>query len=264
MSQIVTDQSLLDQFTKKAMEEPEVVIKTRAPSEPEVVLPGGFINKDGALVTTAEVRELTGFDEEAVAKASSTGKALAALVQRGLVKLGNSDVTKDDLSTLLSGDRDMILLGIRKLTFGNTLPLIARCLSCNTEQSVEIDLTADVPVQTLDDPIADRRWDIETSQGVVSVALPNGIVQQKLLDEIDKTGAEVNTILLTGCITAVDGSPTFGTGPALSLSMGNRAKIIEQIVERNPGPRLGEVKKVCKVCESDMNLPLSLADLFPL
>ena len=94
--------------------------------------------------------------------------------------------------------------------------------------------------------------------------LPNGIVQKKLMENMDKTSAEINTLLLSGCIVTINGSPSVGASTALSLSMADRAKIIDQILEKNPGPRLGEVKKACKACGEDMDLPLSLVDLFRL
>lgn len=261
--EIITDAALVNQFAEQLMKEPEAEIITRAPSESEVLLPGGFI-KDDHVVTTAEVRELTGADEEAIAKAGSIGKALNTLLQRGLVKLGMDDVKSTDLDTLLAGDRDAILLGIRRVTFGNTIPLDITCPSCRADQKVEIDLTADVPLSKLQDPVSDRRWEVKTKLGMVKVALPNGLVQKKLMEAIDSTSAEVNTILLSGCIVSIDGSPSIGTGVALSLGMNDRSKIIEQIIDRNPGPRLGEVKKVCKACGEDIELPLSLADLFRL
>lgn len=262
-SQVITDAALIAQYAQKAMEEPEPVITTRAPSESEVELPGGLI-KDGSLVTTAEVRELTGADEEAIAKAGSIGKALNMLLQRGLTKLGLEDATKDDLDSLLSGDRDTILLGIRRVTFGNTIPFTVTCTYCRDEQKVEVDLTTDVPIKKLDNPENDRVWEVKTKLGTAVVALPNGIVQKKLMEAIDSTTAEVNTILLTGCIVSLDGSPSVTSRIPLALSMGDRNAIIEQILDRNPGPRLGEVKKACRACGETMDLPLSLADLFRL
>ena len=46
--------------------------------------------------------------------------------------------------------------------------------------------------------------------------------------------------------------------------MADREKLIAEIVEKNPGPRLGEVKKACQACGEDMETPLSLAALFRL
>ena len=204
-----------------------------------------FRSSFGELHKTAEVRELTGADEEAVAKAGSTGKALNVLLQRGLVKLGANDAKKDDLDILLSGDRDAILLGIRRVTFGPTLTLATRCMSCSSEDNTEINLIDDVPVRVLEDS-DDREWVVKTKLGDAVIALPNGIVQKKLMENSDKTAAEVNTLLLSGCIVSLDGAPSVGASTALSLGMADRSKIIEEIIARNPGPRLGEVTKACK------------------
>ena len=55
-----------------------------------------------------------------------------------------------------------------------------------------------------------------------------------------------------------------GASTVLNLGMQDRSKIVEEIINRNPGPRLGEVKKTCKACGEDIALPLSLVDLFRL
>lgn len=262
MSEIITDAQLVSQFAAKAMEEPEAIIKTQAPSDSEVRLPGGFITNSGEVIRTAEVKELNGMDEEAISKAGSSAKAFNVLLQRGLVKLGSEEVTKDHLDNLLSGDRDAILIGIRRVTFGNTLALNVQCASCNSPQSLEIELLDDVPVRTLDDPIAERTFKVITKSGVVTVALPTGVVQKKLVDNTDKTVAEINTILLAGCIMSVNDTPSSGARTALSLGMADRTAILEELIKRNPGPRLGEVKKACQACGESMDLPLSLTDLF--
>ena len=260
MSNIITDAELVNKFAQKAMEEPAQVVKTRAPSESEVKLPGGFIESNGEVITIAEVRELTGADEEAIAKAGTTGKALNTLLQRGVTKLGSREIKKEELDLLLSGDRDALLLGIRKVTFGPTIDLVSKCLSCSNEATVTVDLNEDVPVKNLEDQ--PRTWEVNTKKGIVKVTLPNGVTQRKLMENTDKTSAELNTLLLAGCVLSIDGVPSMGAASALSLGMVDRTNIIQEIVDRNPGPRLGEVKKVCKACGEDIPLPLSLLDLF--
>ena len=263
MSQVITDAELVSQFAQQAMEEPEKVITSRAPSDTTVDLPGGYISQDGTVVKTAEVRELNGSDEEAISKAGSKAKALGVLLQRGLVKVGTEDATKEMLDSLLSGDRDAILIGIRKVTFGDELKAMVHCYSCNEDQETVVTLSEDVPVRSLDD-LKGRSWVIDTKRGPVAVGLPNGLVQKKLMDNADKTAAEINTLLLSGCVISVNGTPSMGAHTVLSLGMTDRASIVDEIIENNPGPRLGEVKKACKACGEDMNLPLSLLDLFQL
>jgi len=263
VSQVITDAELVNKFAQQAMEEPEQVIETKAPPGPEVELPGGFIDK-GGLVTTVEVRELTGVDEEAIAKASNTGKALNVLLQRGLVKIGSRPATQEDLDLFLSGDRDAVLIGIRRITFGETLDVTASCPNCGVKQAVSIDLEDDIPVTTLKDPVADRTWQIKLKKNVVTVSLPTGITQRRLMENSDKTSAELSTILLSGCVQTVNGAPSLGASTVLNLGIADRAQIVDEIMARTPGPRLGEVSKVCKACGEGIPLPLSLVDLFRL
>lgn len=258
MSDIISDAELVNKFAKKAMEAPESSVKTQAPSKPEVRLPGGFI-ENGEVVKTVEVRELNGVDEEAIAKASTTGKALNLLLQRGLVKIGSREATLEDLDQLLSGDRDAILVGIRRVTFGDTVDFAVQCNNCSEIQEVSVDLSEDVPVKELD---GERAWTIRTKKNTVDVSLPTGSTQKKLLENSDKTAAEINTILLSGCVLSVNGMPSMGASTVLNLGMAERSKIVEEIVSRIPGPRLGEVVKTCKACGEQMATPLSLVDLF--
>ena len=100
--------------------------------------------------------------------------------------------------------------------------------------------------------------------GKVTLRLPTGSIQKKLMENTQMSVPEVNTILLAGCITSIDGEMSIGNAGPLALGMSDRAKIIDSILERNPGPRLGEVSKVCKACEEKIEIPLSLVDLFRL
>lgn len=262
-NEVIVKQEELAKIAEAAMAEPEVEIATEAPPSPEVILPGGFIEADGSVVKTAEVRELNGEDEEIIAKASSASKALSLILTRGVIGIGDREVTKDDFDKLLMGDREMLLLAIRRVTFGNELSLSITCNSCNNGQEVKIDLTKDVPVRELEDSVEDRSWDITLRNGdVVNVSLPNGKTQKKVLDAPDEvTGAELNTILLNGCINSVNGSPA-KPNVAQKLGLVDREKITREIFDKTPGPRLGEVSKVCEACGNRILLPLNLASLF--
>ena len=262
MTELISDPQLISQAAKQFSEEPAVVVTTQAPSDTEVSLPGGFINREGALVKYAEVRELNGADEETIARSGTTGRALSTMLQRGLVSLGMEPTSKEDLDTLLSGDRDAILIGIRKATFGSTIDFEVTCQHCRANVVATINLDKDIPVKTLSDPIADRNWTYESKLGPVTVTLPSGGVQRRLLENSDKTAAEMNTILLAGCVGTINGSPSLGATSVLKLSWKDREKLVEEILERNPGPRLGEVKKDCEACGETMDLPLTLAALF--
>jgi len=250
----------------ESLEAPEaVIVETVAPSNNEVTLPGGFITKEGSLVKYAEVRELTGIDEEAIAKAGSAGRALMIMLQRGLVSLGMETASREDIDGLLSGDRDSILIGIRRVTFGDTLEYAFPCPHCRTDLDVVVDLSKDVPYSSLEDPINDRSFTYTSKKaGEISVDLPTGNTQKKIMENTDKTGAELNTLLLTGCVTHINGIPSMGASSVLRLGMADREALVLEILKRNPGPRLDEVKTTCEACGEAIAMPLSLADLFRL
>jgi hypothetical protein len=262
---ISNDPTLITKYAQDLDKGPEVEIKTVAPSNSTVVLPGGFLAKDGSLIKYGEVRELNGMDEEAVSKAGSAGKALAAMLQRGVISIGSNPVDKADLDELLSGDRDALLIGIRRVTFGDTVDFEFPCPHCNTELEVAVDLVKDVPVRELDDPINDRTFTyMSKKHGAIVVGLPTGAAQKKLVENSEKTNSELNTILLASCLKSINGEPSLGASTALTLGMADRDAVINEIIKRNPGPRLGEVKTTCEACGEDIPLPLSLADLFRL
>ena len=264
MTELSTDPKVINSAIEEVTKEAPVVITTVAPSNNEVNLPGGFITQEGTLVKYAEVRELNGSDEEAIAKAGSLGRVLNTILQKGLVSLGGEKVTKDSFDELLAADREAILLGIRRVTFGDTADFNVVCVGCGNESTVEIDLIKDIPVKELNNPIEDRKWEVELKSGTAIVGLPTGHTQRVLMENADKTTAELNTILLEGCVLAVNGKGSLGTSTVLKLGMADREKIISEVLEKNPGPRLGEVTKTCEACGEKIETPLSLVALFRL
>lgn len=229
-----------------------------------VSLPGGLLTLDGDLVREAEVRELTGFDEEALSRATTLGKQMTLLLNRAVVSVGGQKPDQGLLNTLLAADRDTLLLAIRKVTWGAELDLEVMCPACESEQEVKVDLNKDVEVKRLDSP-ADREFTVELSRGrTATVQLPNGETQRSVIQSEDKTSAELNTLLLKGCIVNIDGDPVFSIDQVRKLSMRDRTSILAEIAERNPGPKLNEVAKTCSACGEEIALPLTLAGLFRL
>ena len=253
--------SLAEQF--EGSSKPVVEITTTAPSSTEVILPGGVI-VDGMLVKDAQVRELNGSDEEALAKSSTAGKALETALVRGLVSVGDEPVTKTQLDTMLAGDRESILIGIRIATFGSEVTFKAVCGECSKDQELVFDLEIDLTTAMLEDPINDRVFSVKGKAGEIVVGLPNGITTKRLLEIENQPYPELVTALLSGCIISVNGEPSLGKSTALSLGISDRELLVKEFYSRNPGPRLGEVTKACGACGKNINLLLSLSDLFRL
>jgi hypothetical protein len=259
--------ALANQLLNEATQEidvPEIDPTIVPPSDNTVELPGGYITAAGEVVRIAEVRELNGRDEEAIAKATNIAKAFLILLQRGTVKIGDLPVTDKILDELLSGDRDTLLLGILKNTFGSTVEVGAYCSGCNDVKTVAIDINTDIKIKILTDPINDRMFTVSSKLGEVTVQLPTGVTQKELINNADKSSAELNTILLENTVTKINGAPVYSKAQVQNLGIVDRKKIIEQINKRIPGPQFDDVEITCPECESEVTVALNLATLFQL
>lgn len=258
----LTQQLIEEALTEPRAEHPADVRTLRSLPVTSVRLPGGYESRDG-MVYDVEVRELTGEDEEALAKAPTVARVLMTILNRATVRIGDEKATPKMLDDMLAGDRETVLLQIRKATYGAQEEFILHCIECSGQQKTTVDLDTDVTIKTLEDP-NDRRWTMHLRVGEVQVQLPDGSMQRKVAGAQDKTVPELNTLLISECLVTVNGSPSLGLGTARSLGLADRQAIIEEIAKRQPGPELGEVVKQCETCSADIPIPLNLAQLFHL
>ena len=232
------------------------------PSDTVVTLPGGYITDAGEVVTYAEVRELNGTDEEAISKASSIGKAVLTILNRGTVKIGDKKATETMLDELLSGDRDMLLLAIFKVTFGKTADLNTVCPGCNELKTVQVNIDEDIKIKALADPINDRVFTVNGKRNVFTVQLPTGRAQKDMILNSDKTAAELNTLMLENSVLKIDDSPVLSKLQVQNLSIVDRRAITEAINNRLVGPQFEDVKVTCPDCESEVTVSVNFGTLF--
>lgn len=230
------------------------------PADPHVKLIAGYQEPFGKFIDTAEVRELNGADEEAVAKASDMSRGLMTILERAVVKLGDKPTDPDILDALLAGDRELLLLEIRKKTFGKEITLEGRlCEKCVDDNVIVIDLEKDVELKPLD---GERTFDVSCSVGKVRIQLPTGGTQKALVSSINKTAPELDTIVLKSCVVAINDQDLIDPNAVLKLSIRDRRKLLDAIADKNPGPQLSSITKPCPSCGQEVSLPLTLADLF--
>ena len=240
--------------------EPEIAL----PLDTMVELPGGFITDSGEVNRSAEVRELNGKDEEAIARATSMGKALLTILNRCVVKVGDKPATEDILDNLLAGDRDMLLLSILKVTFGANPKVATYCGGCQDYKEVLVDLNSDIKVKVLVNPIEDRVFTVKGKAGDIVVQLPTGRIQKDLINNPDRTGAELTTALLRGTVMSINNSPIFSDAQVQMLSVSDRRLIVSELNQRIPGPQFESLTAVCPDCEGEVSVPVTLDSLFRL
>ena len=236
------------------------------PPDGSVTLPGGYLHvADGCIYTEAEVRELTGVDEEMLAKpevTKSLGRFTQLLLQRGVTRLGPFENPDNNMiGSLLVGDRDMLLIAIRCATYGKELEMEVNCPACNELLDLKYDLSTDIPIKRMEDP-RERSFVFDTRSGhKLTANLAVGFDQEAILNAGNKTIPELNTLLLSRCVLDDAGVP-LGVDGVRALGIQDRRTLLKQITERQPGPKYQEIDITCPVCGKEFPLPLSLYDLF--
>jgi hypothetical protein len=220
--------------------------------------------------TEAEVRELTGEDEEYLAgletkKGLLYSDYMASLLARAVVRIGElpidgSPKSKAIVNKLMLADRDLLYLGVVKATYGDTRLINMVCSSCKTKNDVELVLDEDFPVHYPDFDIR-KGLKVETSKGVVTLRLPNG-EDTVYAQEKSKNDAELNTVMLSRCAMWPKGkAPEDPLKWARSLNVGDRKKLINSLLEVKVGPTLEEVDTQCASCGEDMPILLDWVSL---
>jgi hypothetical protein len=259
--------ALANNLLNKAMAQPEVTpaeVQIISPSDTTVILPGGYITPAGEVVTQAEVRELNGMDEEAIAKASNIGKAILTILQRGTVRVGNERADDNMLDKLLAGDRDALILGIFKATFGREVDMATLCSGCSEFKTIKVNLDTDIKVKILTDPLNDRVFKVRGRKHEFTVQLPTGITQKELILNAEKTSAELNTLLLENTVLEINGSPVLSKLQVQSLGVVDRRTLSEEINKRLPGPQFEDVKVTCPDCDGEVSVSVNFGTLFRL
>jgi hypothetical protein len=84
----------------------------------------------------------------------------------------------------------------------------------------------------------------------------------EVLHKKGATNAEQNTLMLSECITEIDGKPAINPlSTARGLSMGDRRKLLDILTSSQPSPDMN-LEVACISCGFEMVLPLSWGDIF--
>ena len=240
------------------------------PNLPESVLmlPRGLFY-EGAWKRKLILKELTGQDEEALAKTRDPADFFDIVVALGVERLG--DLEMDEFSQservamfqqLLIGERDQIFLGVLRATFGDERTLGYTCTLCGSKQELILSLTDDFKAKQIDDLTTDTHT-MSTSKGeVIEYRLATGADQADALSKKGATQAEQNSIVLSRVITAVDGKDVFDAMVFVRrMGIRDRQALLEDLVAKQPSIDL-EVTTDCSSCGGSQTLSLGWADLF--
>ena len=146
--------------------------------DPHVDLPRGLMY-NGTWNTRAVVRELTGLDEEAMARVKEISEIYDIVLALGTVRIGEVDLESQTLPSrqgqlqqLLLGERDMLFVGIIRMTYGDRKTMILTCPTCGERQELIVTLSEDFAVTEVAD-VMQTEFDFTTSKGD-KIRLPPG------------------------------------------------------------------------------------------
>lgn len=238
-----------------------------------VSLPGGLVDGSGPVHADAEVRALSGREEELLLVKGTTGASLVTdLLSRCIRSIGGVEpVDAGTARRLLVADRQFALLKIREATFGERVQGSVPCPWPDCGQRVAVTFsTLDVPVvPSLDKgpaytlTLTPRALPGPDEAGrTVTFRLPNGGDQEALSPLLAENEAAALTGLLERCVLGIGGddAPVEG-GAAARLSPLARQEI-EADMER-VAPHVDLLMDLtCVECGRQFSAPFDLQGFF--
>lgn len=143
-----------------------------------VVLPTG-VRLDG-WAREAVLRPLCGFDEELLLESDALGAAarVTTLLGRCLVRLGDREAPGPEVArSLVVGDREALLLELRRLTFGERMSCLVNCPAEGCGEKLDLDLDVGdlrVPAGTDETDWFERMVAVDGDDLLVRFRLPTG------------------------------------------------------------------------------------------
>lgn len=254
--------SVPESWDPEPQEERSTFPEPPRPAELDVTLPGGIFLPDDSRLRQVEVRELTGADEERLSRAKDVGAYKRLLLELGVVSIEGRKPSKALLGDMLMGDRDHLIVAIRRATFGDTMEFPVVCRSCEDEQEVIYHFVDDLPVREYEGDSDVLTIDLRNGR-VATVVLPKAADEDEVLKHADRsTLSESNTLMLQCIVQDLDGFPVTSKQEVNNLGMADRRKILDTVHEHRVGPQFNEVTYDCARCGEGGPLVLSVFEMF--
>jgi hypothetical protein len=216
-----------------------------------VTLPGGLVLEDGRRLEAVALRALSGYEEDWLARHPAAPSAVAvSLVLGACVTPLDPSLDSGELARrLLVGDRDHLMVQLRRLTLGDTVAAVVDCPSCGEKMDVTCDL-AQAPVEAA--PQAALFYDVDLSGDrarTVRFRLPTGADQEHILELKHDEAVEA---LLVRCIIDDGGQ---------LLTPEERESIIAAMERLSPRVEI-ELDLVCPECSHSFLAPFDPTSFF--
>jgi hypothetical protein len=236
--------------------------------DPVIELPRGLMY-NGTWHTQVTVRELTGVDEEVLARVKTVQDMFDNVITLGTVRIGALEMgqmpfpdRQGMLQSLLLGEREQLYLAVVQATYGDQKTLKYTCPACEETQDLILTISEDFKPRHVEE-VDHTEFRYVTSKGVDIAYRPAiGADQIEALARKGASPAEQNTIILSRCIKTVDGQMVLNPLEyARAMAMRDRTALLDLLIERQPTVDLS-ITINCAVCREEQTISLGWGDLF--
>lgn len=245
----------------------------------EVLLPIGYTDESGHRHRQAVLRKMCGHEEALFYDPSLTASQLVTeLIRCCLVRLDDlTDVSSDLITQLYTADRNYLLLELRRITLGDSLPATYNCPRCGSQVSVEEDLS-EIEVRRLDETqtALDIHLDLEdgyvdregTRHTELVLTLPKGVDEAFVAPVAQKDPLRAQDVLLLRCIRRFGTLSkatleSYGIKILRDLTMGDRLELHKALNNLLPGVNF-QRSITCGTCGATFKGVLDITNFFVL
>lgn len=234
----------------------------------------GYIDMEGNVHKEFEINEITGVEEEAIAKKGTRdngGKLIRVLLERCIVRIGDytpksegNAKWRDIIQALSVADQDYALLKLRELTLGSEIEMAHKCPNCSTELKSIIDMN-ELEIKPFG---GDLEMDFELPKGykdkqgnvhrLGKMRFPNGEDREVLDMTARNNMGTANTMLLTRCIVEL-GTVKIHDQIIRNMSLRDRDYLLKLLQENAYGLNL-QTEIICVNCGEDFMATLNMVN----
>jgi hypothetical protein len=225
---------------------------TSAWLESSFALPGGILSGDDGSsyrrCRSAVIRPLSGHEEAWLAGNRQLPNAMIVtrLLNSCVVMIDGEPAPSSVALRMLVGDRDYLLLQLRRVTLGDRLSAVIKCPACESKMDIDLD-TASVPVEWR--PQLELRHSVDVADRIVSFRLPTGSDQEAV---VGLDSEEAVTELFRRSIIDDGGSPLT---PEEQL-------VVIAAMEKVAPEVFVELELTCPECAHEFVMPFDIASFF--
>jgi len=241
-----------------------------------VVLPAGVMDGD-KVVTTADIIPMTGMTRKDIARADvrrDATRVTDVILQSCVKALGSVKIDRRTFTEMLLGDREFLLLQIRKISKGDDVRFSMSCGTCEEPFHGTFSITNDVPVYPMPKDVEvvqdgqgrpQRVFKVQSEEyGVEAVfRFPTGADQAVIAKSMRANPVASVYTLLGRCLISFNGASQMEVEANLfeNLPLPALDFIQSEFYSHQPGPDFSEPVR-CPNCGAENQMVFQSADFF--